>query len=210
MELAFLRGAILGFAICIPIGPVNVAVIDTAIRRTLFLAVLIGIGGALIDFAYSQLAVSGLGALLEKAPTLSNVFQVAGGVVLVGYGAVVLGRAPAEAPKATSQPPKTKAALAALGTGISLMVLNPAAIVSWLFLAGIFLADLGRVHSLVCGVGIFLGATAWFCLVAWLAHRGRVRLGARAVWITRTVAILLIGYGVFLLGKTGLAMASVH
>ena len=195
------------FAYVANLGGDEVAVIDTAIRRTLLLAIMVGIGGAAVDFLYSQLAVTGLGALLREAPTVSRWFEGVGGVVLVAYGVVVTKRplGPVEATADAS--PKTAAVLAALGTGISLMLLNPATIVSWLFLAGVFLSDLGRGAALVCGLGVFAGGTAWFCLVAWLAQKGRVRLGPRAAWITRVVAVLLIGYGVFLLCRTGVAWA---
>ena len=49
----------------IPFGPVNGAVVDTAIRRDMRSAVAVGMGGAFVDFIYSQLAVLGIGRVLK-------------------------------------------------------------------------------------------------------------------------------------------------
>ena len=64
MVLALIRGIIVGFIGGIPVGPVNAAVIDTAMRKCIRRAIAIGVGGAFVDFVYSQIATMGLGSLL--------------------------------------------------------------------------------------------------------------------------------------------------
>ena len=94
-----------------------------------------------------------------------------------------------------------RALVSSFFTGVLITVLNPAALVSWVLLAGTVLADLTRLESLVAGAGIFIGTSLWFIVIAGLAAKGRVKLGSRAAWITRTVGALLVLYGVFLVGK---------
>lgn len=200
MLAALLRGLVVGFVGAIPVGPVNAAVIDTAMRKCVRRAIAVGMGGALVDFLYSQMASLGLGSLLARAPALATAFLGIGGVVLVVLGVKAVSSPPVE--NLAPPPPLVKRALlAAFFSGVLITVANPAAFVSWMLLAGTVMADLTRFESLIAGVGIFFGTTGWFVLISWLAAKGRVRLGPRAAWITRTVGVLLVIYGVFLVGK---------
>ena len=202
MHLALLRGLILGFVGGIPVGPVNAAVIDTAMRQCVRRAFFIGVGGGFVDFIYSQIAATGYLRVLARYPDLQTAFLLIGGVTLVVYGVLTVGK---PIPVCEPHLPKslTGGAVArSFLTGVALTVMNPANAVSWFLLAGTLLAGLTQLGCLIAGIGIFCGAVVWFVLLTQLAARGRVRLGAqRAAWITRTVGALLVVYGVFLVGK---------
>lgn len=203
MSLALLRGIVLGFVAGIPIGPVNAAVIDTAMRKCMVRALWIGIGGAFVDFVYSQIAVLGLKALFDDRPALQTLLLGLGGIVLVAFGyATARNAAVDEGPaKEVRAPVVGRAALTAFATGILITVANPAALVSWVLLAGTVLADLTMGEAFMAGFGIFVGTSLWFLLIAWLAARGRVKLGQKSVWIPRAVGTLLVAYGAFLVVK---------
>ena len=66
-----LIGVLAGAATGVPIGPVNVAVIDAAYRHTLRRAMAVGLGGACADFLYASLGVGGILAatLASRAAT---------------------------------------------------------------------------------------------------------------------------------------------
>lgn len=200
MLVALLRGLAVGFIGGIPVGPVNAAVIDTAMRKCLRRAIYVGMGGAFVDFLYSQLATLGLGSLLNGNPKLATAFVGVGGVVLVILGLMTVTSPPVE-DVAPPPPPTGRALFSSFMSGAFITFANPAALVSWVLVAGTVLADLGRLESFVAGIGIFFGTTVWFVLIAWLAAKGRVKLGPRAAWITRGVGGLLTVYGVFLVGK---------
>lgn len=206
MALALLRGFVLGVACCIPVGPVNAAVIDTAMRKCLRRAIAVGMGGAFVDFLYSQAAIFGLGELLDRAPGLSTAMIGIGGVVLVVLGISAI-KAPPPPPEATASPPPVKGDLASsFLSGALITFANPAALISWVLIAGAVLSDLSGTRAISAGIGIFAGCVAWFAGIAYLASLGRIRLGARAVWITRTVGVLLVAYGVFLVGKASVVV----
>src|SRR3954447_5520090 len=80
--IGFAAGALTG----IPIGPVNVAVIDAAYRFTLRRAIAVGIGGAVADGLYSALGVLGVTPVLNKYPSVPPVLYAISGVVLLIYG----------------------------------------------------------------------------------------------------------------------------
>jgi L-lysine exporter family protein LysE/ArgO len=207
MTLALLRGIVLGFVAGIPIGPVNAAVIDTAIRKCFRRAMAIGVGGAFVDFVYSQIAFLGLGALFAHEPELANVLLAVGGMVLIVFGAVAL-RAPPVSPVSVpnQRPVVARALLAAFATGVLITIANPAALVSWVLLAGTVLSGMTKLQAFVAGIGIFIGTTLWFLIVAWLATRGRMKLGQRSVLLTRGVGLLLVAYGIFLVGKASVVV----
>jgi L-lysine exporter family protein LysE/ArgO len=200
MILALIRGVLVGFIGGIPVGPVNAAVIDTAIRKCVRRAIAVGMGGAFVDMLYSQVAIMGLGSLLSGAPNLATAFLGIGGVVLVAIGVMTVAKPPIE-DTPPPPPPRRRALVSAFVSGVMITLANPAALVSWVLLAGTILSGLTRFEALAAGVGIFVGTTVWFVLISWLAAKGRVKLGPRAAWISRTVGALLVVYGVFLVGK---------
>src|SRR5687768_2256428 len=105
MILALIRGVLVGFIGGIPVGPVNAAVIDTAVRKCVRRAIAVGMGGAFVDMLYSQVAIMGLGSLLSGAPNLATAFLGIGGVVLVALGVMTVAKPPIED---TPPPPPPK------------------------------------------------------------------------------------------------------
>ena len=84
MPESFIAGAIAGYGIAIPVGPVAVLIIELGVRRGLRTAAAAGLGAASADAVYELLAVvagASIAAVLEPvAPTL----KVIAVVVLVG------------------------------------------------------------------------------------------------------------------------------
>jgi threonine/homoserine/homoserine lactone efflux protein len=201
MLVALLHGLVLGFVGGIPVGPVNAAVIDTALRKCVRRAIAIGVGGAFVDFVYSQVATAVIAPLMERFPGLSTLLLGVGGIVLVIFGLMSILAPPMPDQAGPARPVVAKALVAAFFTGVLITLANPAALVSWVLLAGALLNHLSAFHAFVAGLGIFVGTTVWFVLIAWLASKGRVRLGQRARLITRGVGALLVVYGIFLVAK---------
>jgi threonine/homoserine/homoserine lactone efflux protein len=200
MWFALVQGAVLGFVGGIPVGPVNAAVIDTSLRKCFRRAFAVGVGGAFVDFIYSQLAIAGLGPLMDRVPGLATALLGIGGIVLVIFGVMTVQAPPPERAE-QSEPVLARALVAAFFSGVLITLANPAALVSWVLLAGTFLADFRGWTAVSAGIGIFVGTCVWFLIIAYLASKGRVRLGRRSQWVTRLVGALLVVYGVFLVGK---------
>jgi threonine/homoserine/homoserine lactone efflux protein len=206
MLLSFLRGIVLGFVGGIPVGPVNAAVIDTALRKCFRRAFATGLGGAFADFIYCLACTLGLGTLFKSVPSLEPIFLGVGGVVLLVFGVKTVRTPRLEAEAYTRAPTKIqKRELAgAFLQGLFLTVMNPAAMVSWVLLASTVLAGAKDWEALYASTGVFFGTSIWFLFIAWLASKGRVKLGTNAVWVTRAVGGLLMAYGVFLMFKVSM------
>ena len=198
----FLQGLTIGLLAGIPLGPASAAIVDTALRRSLPRALAMGVGAALVDFAFCLAASTGFGALLQDRPNVVSILRVAGGGVLMALGILMVLRRPPDPTRVRIRRPiRTGTLVAAAGTGIAISGLNPALMTTWLVLAGTVLAGLSVAQALVVSLGVFLGTLAWFVGIAVAAHRGRASLGAHAVWFTRGAGGLLVAYGLFLLAQ---------
>jgi arginine exporter protein ArgO len=199
----------LGFAIGVltgvPIGPLNVAVIDAAYRHNFRRALAVGLGGATADGLYSTLGILGIGPLLEAHPGVPPILYAISGVVLLIYGLVTARAQPlAQAPAGTPPgPPQTGGQHLTAGflLGIALILLNPSALITWVVIVGSYAAGVNTTDGIACVLGIAVGSFSWFLLVAYLADHGKRMLGAKAIWITRVVGMLIILYGLFSLGR---------
>jgi threonine/homoserine/homoserine lactone efflux protein len=200
----FLIGFAAGVLTGIPIGPVNVAVIDAAYRHTLRRAIAVGMGGALADCLYATLGVLGVTPVLKANPSVPPVLYGISGLILVGYGFLTARSRPvtpasSEAPRA---PNPSKEMWSGFTVGLALIALNPAALITWVVILGSILPDdATTTNGLSLAVGVLVGSFIWFSAVAILTHRGKHLLGDKAVWIPRIIGVGLMGYGMYLVGK---------
>jgi threonine/homoserine/homoserine lactone efflux protein len=204
LVIGVLAGALTG----VPIGPVNVAVIDASYRHTLRRAIAVGLGGAVGDLLYSGLGVLGVTPILEKYPSVPPIMYAVSGLVLLVYGFLTARSQPvaptvpaADAPHASQAVALRKEMWSGFSVGVALILLNPAAIVTWVVLMGPLIPKATHLDGVACAIGVFIGSFGWFSLVAYLTHKGKHVLGDKAAWIPRLVGIALMGYAVYLLAK---------
>jgi arginine exporter protein ArgO len=125
------------------------------------------------------------------------------GIILAVYGALTIRAQPvspaaAEAPRA---PLPSQEVWSGVPVGLALILLNPAAIVTWVVVVGPYLADATRVEGFAATLGVLIGSFSWFWFVAYLTTHGKRMMGGKAIWITRVVGIALVGYGLFSIGR---------
>jgi threonine/homoserine/homoserine lactone efflux protein len=199
----FLIGIAIGALTGVPIGPVNVAVIDGAYRHTLRRGMAVGLGGAVGDFCFALMGILGVGPHVIAQPGVKPVLYLVSGIVLVIYGILTVRSQPPPPPTAPPhQSPPGREVWSGFTVGLGLIVLNPAAIVTWVVVVGSHVGeDIENWEGLAAAVGVFLGSFGWFSFVAYVADKGKRMMGEKAVWIARVVGIALICYGVFSLYK---------
>ncbi len=206
MLLFFVIGVLAGALTGVPVGPVNVAVIDAAYRHTLRRAFAVGLGGACGDGLYSALGVLGVTPVLRSYPSIPPILYTVSGIVLLIYG-FVTARSQPVAPAISSSASGSATSIAKQETwsgfkvGLALILLNPAAVVTWVVIIGTIIPEATHIQGLACTLGVVAGSIGWFSLVAYLTHKGKSVLGDKASWIPRVVGVGLMGYAVYLLGK---------
>jgi len=82
MPESFVAGAIAGYGIAIPVGPVAVLIIELGVRRGFRLAAPAGLGAATADGLYALLAVLAGAAIAQLLEPITSALQVIAVVVL--------------------------------------------------------------------------------------------------------------------------------
>lgn len=198
-----LIGVAAGALTGVPIGPVNVAVIDAAYRHTLRRAIAVGLGGACADGLYSALGVLGVTPRLRLYPSVPPILYAVSGVVLLVYGFFTARSQPvtpaqSDAPKGGDRGDEM---WSGFRVGLALIVLNPAAIVTWVVIMGTIIPETTTMNGIFCSLGVVIGSFGWFALVAYLTRKGKHVLGDKAAWIPRVVGVALMVYAVYLIAK---------
>lgn len=197
-------GAVTG----VPIGPANVAVIDAAYRHTLRRAISTGLGSAVGDMIYAAAGVLGVTPFVRTYPNVLTILYAISGVVLMIYGFLTARSQPVQPAVPASEPTdasdsviQRKEVWSGFTVGLALIILNPAAIVTWVIITTSMPAHDGVLQGIACAIGVFVGSWGWFSLVGYLTHKGKNVLGDKAAWIPRIIGVALMGYALYLLAK---------
>jgi threonine/homoserine/homoserine lactone efflux protein len=170
-------------------GPCRLSVINAVCRGQMRRAVRIGAGAGLGDATFAALGIVGLGAFLAHHPAVPPVLQACGGVALIVHGALHLRPRPV-----STQPVRTRGGI---GTGLAIVMSNPAAFVTWVIVVGPFLRGAG--WAAIIGIGV--GSFGWQALVAHLTRHGTSVLGPRTARIATVVSVLLVAGGALSIGR---------
>jgi threonine/homoserine/homoserine lactone efflux protein len=196
-------GAITG----IPIGPANVAVIDAAYRHTLRRAIAVGLGSAVGDTLYAGAGVLGVTPVVQTYPSVLTILYAISGIVLMIYGFLTARSQPVQPAITPTDPGASEATLqrkeiwSGFTVGLALIMLNPAAIVTWVIIATSLPAHDNVFEGIAVAIGVFMGSWGWFSLVGYLTHKGKNVLGDKAQWIPRIIGMGLMVYALYLIAK---------
>jgi len=179
-------GAGLGVVTGMPLGVVNVAIVDAAAAGRRRFAIGVGIGGAAADTIHAALAFVGVGRVVTSRPELVRVLAIAAAALILGY-VVVSWRRDRALPR-----PATDASsmLSGLTTGFALTLPNPGALAAWVAVAASIWPEATIAEALVLAVGVGLGSAVWFALLArWVSS---VRPDHRALAIIPRIALAVL------------------
>lgn len=174
--LAALTGFLSGFILSVPVGPVNLTIINEGARRGLLWALLIGFGASAMEVIYCTLAFTGFasffdGVILKAAMELTSfIFMLYIGIRFWNARAI-----PSVAPVEKKIEDKIHPH-SAFAIGFVRVMGNPGVFLFWIVLAANFKsrdwvgASVGDVCSCVAGVGA--GTSLWFCSLSYVVSRG--------------------------------------
>lgn len=139
----------LGIVTGLPIGIVNVAIVDAAVRGERRFAGGIGVGGALADTVHACVAFLGVGHVVTTHPGWSRAIAIVGAAAIVAF--VI---ASALRRRAVAVP---RRAATGIATGLALTLPNPAALAAWIAVAAAWPAiEPAAAIALGVGVGIWV------------------------------------------------------
>jgi threonine/homoserine/homoserine lactone efflux protein len=196
----FLRGAFVGAAIAIPVGPVNLL----TLRRTLAYGrpsgLATGIGAALADTFYGGIAAFGLTLISSFLLQQQFWLRLGGGIFLVVMGVRAFRAHPSL--KLTGGPSRPGLLRAAVSSFL-LTLSNPITLLAFgaVFGAvGVVDPDLGRLDATLLVSGVFAGSMSWWLLLTAAVSSVRARTSQRLIdRMSQVGGLLIAGFGLAVL-----------
>lgn len=206
---ASLVGFFSGFLISVPVGPVNLTIVNEGTQRGFLHAALISLGAVSMEVIYCLIAFTGFASMFETG-VVKAAMELVSFVFLLFLGFKFLVARTVEAPThLTNITDRIEARIeerldphSAFMTGFVQVMANPGVLLFWIILAANFISrgwvGPGMLDRLGCVVGVSLGVSAWFVGLSWVASLGRARLSDRALLIMeRCSGVALIGLAVW-------------
>ena len=184
-------GVGLGIVTGLPLGVINVAIVQaaTAGRRTFALGV--GLGGALADSAHAALAFLGLAQLVTRRPDLTRVLAILAALVLVAFAILTWRRRE----PGRVRGPRDGGLVVGFGAGIALTLPNPAALAAWVTVAASLWPAATTAEAITLALGVGVGSAAWFTLLGRLVRRVPADHAALR-FIPRVAVLAFLGFAI--------------
>ena len=187
MVVSGLTGLISGLLLSIPVGPINLTIMNEGARRGFKWAALIGIGATVMEVLYCSIAFTGFasffGSRVIKAAMelFSFVFLLFLGLKFLLAKSVTapmhLGRA---ADRLDERIESRLHPHSAFWTGFVRVLANPGVLLFWIILAVHFVSrewvEDNWSGKLACITGVALGVGLWFIGLSWIVSRGHGRM----------------------------------
>ncbi len=182
---AAITGFIAGFLISIPVGPINLTIINEGARRGFRWALLIGFGSVVMESIYCGIALTGFSAFLGL-PMVKSTMELLSFLFLLYLSWKYF--------SAKSIPSHTHGAdvieqklhpHSAFMVGFLRVLGNPSVLLLWVTLTATFLShnwiDETLDDRIACVLGVAAGASLWFFLLAWGVSKGHGRMSPRVL-----------------------------
>lgn len=207
--LAALTGFVSGLVLSVPVGPVNLTILNEGARRGFAWAALIGLGATTMETIYCLLAFTCPVSFFTQ-PHVKAAMELVGFVFMLFLGVKFL-----LAKKVEQAAPFDTAAAglerqlrqrfrphSAFTTGMVRVMGNAGIFGVWIFLAGSFVARNlvtpdwpGR---LACVGGVGLGTGTWFCCLTWLVSLRHGKISDRGLLkLEHGSGLVLLGAALF-------------
>jgi threonine/homoserine/homoserine lactone efflux protein len=189
---ALVTGAVVGFSIAVPVGPVGLLCIRRSLSDGRLAGFVTGMGAAAADTLYGLAAAFSLTALTNFLVDHRTSFQLFGGLFMLGLGVATLRSRPVAS---TADRPAHHAGIAFV-SAFAITATNPMTVFAFIgIFAGLNHPAADTLASMRLVLGVFLGSAAWWLILSnGAAHFSRkLRSGGfRALNLIAGTGIVLI------------------
>jgi threonine/homoserine/homoserine lactone efflux protein len=191
--LAALTGFISGLILSIPVGPINLTIMNEGARRGFFWAFMIGMGATTMEVIYCFMAFTGFASFFSRGyikacmELFSFVFMLFLGVKFLMTKSVVqppvnLGQ---HATRFEAQIGERLQPHSAFMTGLVRVMGNVGVLVFWIILAANFISREWVAPDwpgkLACVTGVALGTGLWFVGLSWVVSLGHGKFSEKTL-----------------------------
>jgi len=192
MLMAALTGFIAGLVLSIPVGPINLTILNEGTRRGFKWAVLIGLGATTMEVIYCFIAFTGFASFFTKGyvkaamELFSFVF-----LLFLGFKFLLTKSGPSHVQfgpavgRLEARFEKRFQGHSAFMTGLLRVMGNVGVLVFWIILAANFIyrewVSPDWPGKLACVAGVALGTGLWFLVLSWLSSLGQGKFSEKTL-----------------------------
>jgi threonine/homoserine/homoserine lactone efflux protein len=202
-----LKGAIIGFAVAAPVGPIGMLCIRTTLERGRVAGFAAGVGAAVADAIYGTIGVLGVTAISGIIEAQRQWLELGGGIFVILFG-IHLGLT---RPNYQNNDEIPVSLFADFLKTLVLTLANPSTILTFMAIfAGVPGAGASELnHVPVIVLGVLLGSAAWWLFLSQGVGFIRHRISERALkWMNWGAGFLLVVFGLYTLGHLALQWPS--
>lgn len=183
--LAVITGFLSGFILSVPVGPVNLTIINEGARRGLLWALMIGFGAVAMEVLYCALAFTGFASIFNGR-VIKAVMELASFVFLMYLGVRFLSVRSIHKPSLVEERIHERLKPhSAFGIGFVRVMGNPGVFLFWIVLAANFISrdwvEPTWTGKLSCVTGVAGGTTLWFSGLSYAVSRGHGKFTERTL-----------------------------
>jgi threonine/homoserine/homoserine lactone efflux protein len=190
--IAAFTGLISGLLLSIPVGPINLTILNEGARRGFMWAVLIGMGATTMETIYCFIAFTGVASFFTKG-YVKETMELFSFVFMLFIGIKFLCAKSAEPPMRLGTAAnrfETRVGErfhphSAFMTGFVRVMGNLGVLVFWVFLATYFISrewvPPDWAAKCACVGGVTLGTGSWFVFLAWMASKGQGKFSEKTL-----------------------------
>jgi threonine/homoserine/homoserine lactone efflux protein len=206
---ALTAGIVCGFIVSVPVGPVNLTVINRALCKGFLSAFLAGLGAVLAETIYAAAMLAGHTTILDM-PVVRDVMRVAAVLLIAAVGVKSLlykeerveARDAAVVAKVDDRWHHPRAFM----LGFLLTISNLLLVVLWATLSTVLYArewvSADSASRWVCTTGVFVGGSIWFFLLAFFVSRAHRRVKPIVLtYLVRSCGVVFLVFAVLLAYK---------
>ena len=177
----------------IPVGPINLTILNEGAQRGFRWAILIGLGAAVMDTIYCAISFTGFSTFINHIRFVKALMQVFSFVFLLFLGFKFLLAQTVKVPtKLDTASEKLEARLeqklhphSAFMTGFVRVMANLGVLVAWVVLSAMLMAhdwvDDTLLAKAACVTGVFTGTAVWFLILSFGVSRGHGKFGEKTL-----------------------------
>lgn len=204
MLILFLKGALLGFALAAPVGPINLLCMKRSLEHGRRAGYITGLGAATADTLYGAVAAFGLTFISDWLEEYRGELSVVGGIFFLILGILLIRkRSVAVAPEERVSSKRNL-----YFSTVLLTLSNPAVVFSFLTaFAAIKLNThdgdhVRTIYAAFATVGVFCGSMIWWIFLATISSKFRKKLDETAIRrINIGAGVLLIIFAIVIVSR---------
>jgi len=216
---AALTGFVSGFLLCIPVGPVNLTIMNEAAQRGFRRAVMIGLGATAMEAIYCFFAFTGFASFFERGmikaamELCSFIFMLVLGIRFLTAKTVNASLHISDKADAIEERiEKRFHPRSGFMTGFVQVMANLGVLAVWIVFAANFIArewvEPDWPGKLSCVAGVTLSIGGWFTALSWFCAKGHRNLSPRALLRLQHISGLIllaiaVGHGAHIIWRMG-------